>query len=639
MPETIIPLVSKVQELEEKPADRLNLIDRAVTFFSPEAGVRRMQSRTILHAFGYDDNITDRGRKPPLSHTSSETWAKNRDRLKMMADARDLATYDWIGGVIAKVVLYVAGRLHCKTNTGDEQVDAAYDDYFHGWCGDEKSEETELTRCDISGRHRFLKMVQLALMGFLVDGDHGFVEIDPLMSPAAVLGPDGQPLPGTGEFCLQHIEADRIGSPNDASQAEGYIGGVVLDPATGRIQAYRVFRRTRSLQYLDPQDVPSASFIHVFDPDKSDEYRGRTKLLRLLNDARDIREWIDAEKKAGKTQSQYAGLIGTKDPFNNTGATAWSGKTGEGTPTQDAVWGKLLRMAEGESFSMMAPPSRPSGGFMAFIEMVIRKMSVSIGLSYGLLWDITSLGGANTRVAVQSDLRQIQYWQNILSSIILHRVRRKVVAEGIAKQMLPPHPNWKNCDWHWGPHLTADLAYEVEADLSAIDHGIISAEEVMSKHGRTARDVFAANATTANVALQVGAEKMLPVESFARGLYPDLTNQRAAFLTPAPIPPPPPGTFEAIGDKGVAKMIEIFVAVGEGKIDRDSAIEQLVYVIGIPRSKAEKMVPDEPSNADKNRAAGLDSKGNHPPPAPSVASNGSRNGAKSAAKKPAGARK
>lgn len=570
----------------------------------------------LRFSMSYNPVPERRGRATPLvTKAGSENWAGNRDRLRSMADARDAAQYDWIGGVLARVVLYVCGRLHVKSNTGDGQIDQLQDDYFHNWCGDERADDGT-TRCDITGRHRFLKMVQMAFLAFLVDGDYGFVEVDPLFSP-------------TGEFCLQGIEADRLGSPIEALIDENYIGGITLDPITGRIVSYRVYRRTRSNMYVDKQEIPVDAFLHVFDPDRSDEYRGRTKLLRCLNDLRDIREWIEAEKVAGKSQAQWAALVATKDPFNGNGPSAWQGKTDAGTPTQEAQWGKIMQMGEGENFSMLSPSARPSGAFMAFIQLLIRKMSLSIGLSYGLLWDLATLGGATARIELQADLRKIQYWQeNLLGGLIIKRVRNKVIAQGIAQGAIPPTPRWKECTLNWGPHITADLGYEMEADITAISHGIVSVEGVIAKHtGQSAREVFESNATTFNTAIEVGSENGAPVETFAAGMYPNGTDQKAAYLTPAPIPPPPPGSIDAIGDKGVGKLTELLIAVGEGKIDREHAINSIVQIFGIPRSKAEKMVPDEPAEEDLNRAAGLDVNGRHAPvvAAPkSASSNGAR---------------
>lgn len=590
---TIQPLSTKVDRSGSGqdgllPAQRLNWVDRTVSFFNPNHGVRRMISREALHRFGYNDVIERRSKAPPLRGT--ETWAANRDRLKMMADARDAAMYDWIGGVLAKIVLYVCGQLHCASATGDEMVDQAYDEYFHNWCGDEPNEEDGSTKCDFSGRHRFLKQVQIAFLAFLVDGDYGFLEIAPGFDQI------------TGEissnYCLQGIEADRIGSPIEVTTQENYIGGVGLDPDSQRIAFYRIFHRTRTGMWTNPREVLPSEFIHVFDPDRSDEYRGRTKLLRLLNDLRDLRETIEGEKMAIKTQAQWAALIACKDPFNSQGASAWENKTPEGTPTQEARWGQILRMAEGESMSMMTPSARPTGAFMNFWDTLIRKMAVSLNMSYGLLWNLTTLGGVTARIDVQSSHRQIEYWQNnVLAARILNRVRRKALAEGIALQLVPPHPNWKKCDWHFGPWIVTDAAYEMETDIAGVNSGLLKIPAIAAKHGNTTREVLEANAAVANQALRVGAEQELPVEVFLPGLFPNITQQKANYLTPTPTPPPEAGSIDAIGDKGVGKLFDYLKEVGEGIIDRESAITTLVTVFGFDKKTAEAIVPDEPTPA------------------------------------------
>lgn len=561
-----------------------------------------------LREFGYNDDPTRRGRAKPISQTGSESWSRQRDRYKAMADAREQALYDWIGGPLARVVLYTVGRLHCNSQTGEPEVDEAYDNFFHGWCGDELAEDGS-TRCDLSGRHRFIKMVQMAFLSFLVDGDHGFVEVDPAV---------------TGEFCLQHVEADRIGKPHDGNTDEDTIGGVKIDVQTGRPFEFRVHRRTRTGDYVDPQDVPAGSFIHVFDPTRSDEYRGTTKLLPILNDMRDLREWIEAEKIAAKVQSQWAALIGTRDPFNNTGPGAWDGTTDAGTPSQTAAWGKILKMAEGENFSMLAPSSRPSGAFMSFVQMIIRKMAASLALSYGFLWNLGELGGVSQRIEVQSDQRRIQYWQSLLKNIILNRVRNKVIAQGIAQGILPPHPNWMKCDWQFGAWLSTDVGYEMDSDIAGVQAGILKVSDVIGKYGDRPREVFMANAATANEAIMAGQQNALPAEAFAGGIYPNLTNLKASFSVPTPLPPPEPGSFDAIGDKGVKQLTEILTAVGEGKMDRDSAIQTLMHVFGMDKGTAEKIVPEEPSEEQLNRDAGLTPEGK---PAQVVGQGGGKPGA------------
>lgn len=585
-----------IAKLEDgkRPDQRLTPWDRVVGFFNPVEKLVRMKARQIEHqfSFGYNDYPERRSQSGGLfAQASAETWRSNRDRLKAMWDARDLCRFDFLGGMMERIALYTCGKVNSRSLTGEDQIDQAYDDYYHGWCGDEPGDNGEM-RCDITGRNRFLKLIQLGFLGFLVDGDFGYIEVAPEQSP-------------TGEFCLQCVEADRIGSPLEQQVQENYIGGVGLDPDTGIPGFFRIFRRTRTNQYLYPQEIPVESFIHLHDPSRPDEYRGRTKLLRLLNDARDIREWVEAEKVAGKTQSQWAALVGLRDPFANKGAIAWSDKTAEGTPTMEAKWGQILRLAEGEVFNMLAPPARPSGAFLAFLQSVIRKMAVSLDLPYGFVWDLAQLGGVTARIEVQQALRRIEYWQQILVNKLLNRVRQKVIAQGIMQGQLPPHPLWRKAEWHFGLSIQTDVGYEMEADIAATSAGIIPISDITGKYGKSPREVFSSNAETANEAVQIGSEFGQPVEVFARGLFPDITVQKAAMLN-GPIPPPPPGSIDALGDKGVKQLIDLLKAVGDGKIDKDAALHTLEKTFGIPPEIAKKMVP-EPDLAII--------KAQHPPPA------------------------
>jgi hypothetical protein len=179
----------------------------------------------------------------------------------------------------------------------------------------------------------------------------------------------------------------------------------------------------------------------------------------------------------------------------------------------------------------------------------------------------------------------------VIINKILNRVRNKVIAQGIANQLLPPHPLWRKVEWHFGLSIQTDVGYEMESDIASLQAGIIPINDVAQKYGHAPKEVFDANATTANEAITSGAEHAIPVEVFARGLYPDITVQRAAMVT-GPVPPPEPGTVEALGDKGVKQLIDLLKAVGDGKIDPDAAEQTLINTFGIPPAMAKKMVPE-----------------------------------------------
>jgi hypothetical protein len=579
------------------PGERLNVVDRVVAFFNPNAGFHRMAAREALHEFGYDaaNPGTRRGGSGGMSkNANSESHVNGRDRIKIMWDARDLATNDWIGGVLGRVVLYVLGDLSCRSNTGDPEIDALYDADFNNWAGlgeetDDNSEnESLLTDCDMTGRHNLLKMGQLGLLAMLVDGDHGFI-------PVPDENPDGSP---AANIRFQQIESDRIGSPIEAAVGENYIGGMTVDAATGRIQTVRVFDRTRFGNYINPKELDPWNFIHLWDPFRCDQYRGVSALKAITPHSRDIKEWLASEKMAGKVQSQYAALVGSKDPYAKNGAAKWEGKTTEGTPTQNAEYGKILRMAEGESFSFVQPGNRPSGAFLAGLQTIVRIIAICLDLPYGFVWDLSTLGGVSQRVEVEQAQRRINYFRRIVKDQFLRRARRMRLARSIAFGLLPPHPNWRKCQWHFGKWITTDAGYETQNDIAMVKMGGMPMDGFTEKYGHGGiLEVARKNASTIKALQGLAAETGVPIEMLVPDWQPQATDQLASMATPPP-PPPKPGSLEAVGDKGAGQIVEILSQVTTGQLDRQSAVETLVTVYGISREKAEAIVPEQGKQID-----------------------------------------
>lgn len=141
-------------------------------------------------------------------------------------------------GILTRTVRYAVGTIKWQSRTGDDKVDAAYEQYWEDWC----------RRADIKGRHHFRTLVQLYLRSMLRDGDVGVVLVDE-----------------SGDLRLQGIEADRIGDPNRTGEyAEGKVRGIILGEGD-RPEAYEVTKRTRNNPYEKDEEVRAGQFIHLFD--------------------------------------------------------------------------------------------------------------------------------------------------------------------------------------------------------------------------------------------------------------------------------------------------------------------------------------------------------------------------------------
>jgi hypothetical protein len=256
-------------------------------------------------------------------------------------------------------------------------------------------------------------------------------------------------------------------------------------------------------------------------------------------------------------------------------------------------------MAEGESFSFVQPGNRPSGAFLAGLQAIVRIIAICLDLPYGFVWDLATLGGVSQRVEVEQCQRRINYFRSIIKDQFLRRARRMRISRQIAFKLLPPHPNWKSCTWHFGKWITTDAGYETANDVTMVKLGGMPMDSLTEKYGHGGiLEVARKNGSTIKALQALAAELMVPIEMLVPDWQPQATDRLASMATPPP-PPPKPGSLEAVGDKGAGQIVEILSEVSTGQFDRDAAIETLVTVYGISREKAEAIVPPQGKRQQK----------------------------------------
>lgn len=554
----------------------MNFLDRAVSFFDPEAGVGRAQARERLKSFGYDaaQPGTNRGGSGGRQkNASSETWRMQRDRVVLMWDARDVVrNFSILRGIISRIVQYTADTVQYVSQTGDEEIDSQYQDYFHAWC----------ERADITGRHRLGSLVSMAMWSLLVDGDHGWhlVEID-----------EG----GRKQLRIQSIEADRIGDPNNpmGSSNNNEIGGIIVDDL-GRPLSYRIFKRERrTALYSFEREIPAEQFIHIFDPMRVDQYRGVTALSTAIAPARDLYEVYHFEKLAAKWQVGHAGFIKVTDPTRRDGGiSAWNGTKDSrpdspGTMAMEA--GKIQRLSQGEDIQFAPGTNRPSGAFMALVQVMVREISSGLNMPYGFLYDMTAFSGHTGRIEIAQAMRSIRRYQKLLSEKALDPLRDRVIGLGVAMGELPPHPQWRNGRWGFGRSLTGDYGHDTTANLQLLQAGLVTASDLIAETGQSFEEVVRRSASEVAYLQRVATETGVPIELITQRL-PAPTQSLAAMAEPPQ--PPPPGLVPQGLD--VKPLLELLKNVGEGILDRESAIINLMNLYGVERMAAEKMIPDGP---------------------------------------------
>ena len=549
---------------------KLNWYERQLGMIFPTAAVRRSQARENLKNF---DTSGGRARgASPTGHSqgASEAPRKQRDRINAIWAAREMEeVFCIVAGILDRCAMYTVGNLEYQAATGDEKADTEYEEYFHDWCGE----------CDYTGRHRLRTMAELGLRSTIRDGEHGWVEhFDPK----------------TMEYRLQAIESDRIGNPQQHVQSETNINGIVLDDR-GKVKHYEIYQRTLNNQYKKEGDITPGRFIHLFKPTRSDQYHGVSILKPVIPHAQDLYELFGFEKIAAKFASSWAAFIRLKDP-NATNGLDWdkAGKTTGGLPTFAAQAGSVVRLTDGEGIDFAPGTQRPNGAFMNLVDAIIREIAIGMNLPYGFVYNMASFGGVTARLEVQQAQRTFRRWQEIIVNTLLERVKKRVLLIGIAKKDIRATKNWNKGNWQFGPTITGDVGHQVQADATMVQYGVKTRTKWAAELGSDFADL--ANEASAEIQLlkKIAVRDGVPLELLVQSLGNPtelLSAMEKAKSGVSDSPPPPPGLFGEIGDKGAKQIIDLLASVGKGEIDRDTARNTLVSVYGVDYAMAQSILP------------------------------------------------
>ena len=224
---------------------------------------------------------------------------------------------------------------------------------------------------------------------------------------------------------------------------------------------------------------------------------------------------------------------------------------------------------------------------MNLVHAIVREMSMGLNFPYGFLYDMSTFGGHASRIEIAQAQRCIRRFQKLLKEQALDPVRNAVLGLGISEGVIPPHPQWQNGRWGFGASLSGDYGNDTTANLQKLNAGLITASDLISEGGQTFEEVVRRQATEVQYMQRVASETGVPIELFTARLT-GATEMLAAMNTPPPAPPA--GLVEAQVD--VKPMIDILKNVGEGIMDRESAIQALMQMYGMSKGEANKVVPE-----------------------------------------------
>jgi capsid protein len=472
---------------------KANFIDRLLEFVSPSTAVRRLKAREMLTEFRYEGAMSSRDRQLVGMHEtlSSESHSSARDRVQLMAEARDLMQNSpLVRGLIMELATYTFGTIRYQARTGDAKRDAQYEEAWEFWC----------RQCDLSGRHNFASLVRLAFIAMLRDGDCGFVK---RMSGS--------------EFRIQLIEGDRIGRPHEnwltnTDELDSYFSGVIVNPKTGEPKGYRVYRRTREGLYVDPIDVPANQFRHIFDPLRIDQYRGITVLDTAIPTCRDIHDILRYEKFAVKWNSSNTAIIEKQGGEPDEWATTTDSK---GNHVEEVNYGTINYLQAGESIKPFQT-ARPNATFEMFIEQLERQVCLALQIPYGFFVNSKDSGGVTGRLDSQKARRACARYQQLITDAVLEPLKNDFMAWAISNNIIKAVKTWRIGRWQFSAWPTADIGRESTANIEEHKLGLKTASDIFAEQGKDWEEEFEQLAREQQTLDRLSKEYGIPVDRLSQ---------------------------------------------------------------------------------------------------------------------------
>lgn len=449
-------------------------IDRALENIAPTWALRRLESRVQKHLFEYNAARTNRLYAPKQTGQPAESTQNQRDRVIMMWEARDLVeNFPEAREISRKFGNYLTPHEYSPT-TGDRTYNEKVSEYFHAWC----------KNCDVTNRHSFKKLVQLAAEERPVDGDCGFV----IRRTTAGLK-------------LQLVPATRIGNPNEAAiDSKNYYQGIITNDF-GQPVAYRIYRVDRNGVYFGAEDIPANQFCHYFDPFRVDQYRGITDFHSAIQTARMLHDILQAEKAGVRFSSQQAALIfnerGAANPRNvfnpNPALTLPSGQQQKNELTEV---GMIRYFSNSDRVEVM--PARPSQAFTGFVQHLMHEIALGVGVPEGVLFGTQDYKGPSVRAEFAAADRVFAKHQGVLTDKVLDPIKDAVILDAIARSELPPPPlapgetmvqalrRATRGEWRFPAKLSIDVGRESAANMNENRQGAKSLQEIAAEEGTDA---------------------------------------------------------------------------------------------------------------------------------------------------------
>lgn len=293
--------------------------------------------------------------------------------------------------------------------------------------------------------------------------------------------------PSTGSASFAFYEGHQIGNnylPGD--EARDWRDGVRHD-AQNRPLAYRFLGDDGAYT-----DLPASSVFFHCNYQSSGKSRGLSALSHAINhllDASEITTYIKTGVKLSNRHGYWIETAAGADAGPPPGAGARVAgsnakkieiPTSSGPVVLERIFGagEMPALGPGQSIKFNTS-SNPHPNQLTLLDYLIRDVSWGLpwgGVSPELLWNITALGGANTRFVMADAQQFVDVGQQFLVDSKCQPEWNFILATGLLNGDLPPcqDPEWYKCIWIRPPRITVDFGRDGRLYMEQVKSGALT---------------------------------------------------------------------------------------------------------------------------------------------------------------------
>lgn len=420
-------------------AVRGTALDRALAWFSPELGLRRMRARAAMAAAGQYTGASKSKRS--LAAWTPRNGSADADLLPDMPTLRDRSrdlqrnapiAAGAVNTVVTKTVgtgLALSPQPNREILGWDEEQAAAWSSrvevLWRSWA--------ETTRCDAARRLNFYQLQSLALRSMLEAGDV-FVNLPVIAQPG------GRPM-----TALQLIEAERICNPFGQADTARLAGGVEMDEYGGALRYHVLKQHPGSIHGAAREwiTIPALgtrtgrrNILHVMEPRRPGQTRGVPYLAPVIESLKQLDKYSEAELNAAVISGLFAVFItspaGTGMEVTESAITGKAGSSDAKASGWDGTLtpGMVMDLAPGEDVTS-TNPGRPNAQFDPFVASVLRQVGMALELPYEVLTKHFASSYSAARAAL------LEAWQFVTGrrALMAHALCQPVYEVWLAEQI------------------------------------------------------------------------------------------------------------------------------------------------------------------------------------------------------------